>query len=534
MYDLNLTNGTIVDGSGKPPYRADVAVERGRIVKIGLGDSLGEAAATYDISGKMVMPGFIDMHSHSDLVYLGASPPDVKIHQGVTTELIGQDGLGVAPVAHHNRGLLADLTDGLLGYMPRDVWKWGSFEDYLQVLDRTSLPCNLAVLISHGPVRIEAMGMENRSPDFAEQEKMENLVREAMEAGAFGFSTGLVYPPCSFADESEIEGLLRAISPYDGIYVVHQRDECRNLLHSFEEVAREAENAGVHLHVSHLLAFGRSSWPQMDLLLERADELISRGRRITWDRYPYLAGCTMLSASLPDWVFSEGPRALIANLVNPEYREKIRRYFGYGLDVWNNRGFSIGWNNVVVSGVRSEKNKWMEGKDCQELADCLGKDIVDFMCDLLHEEELAVTMITRYGSQDVLAKVLTHPSGTIGTDGVHCGTPHPRLHGSFPRFFQDFVVQKQKLSWAEAVKKVTYNPASILGLTDRGLISEGLAADLVVLDPKNIADRATFEDPAQHPSGIDMVIVNGQVVVDSNGTTGCLPGKVLRKRRFGE
>lgn len=266
-------------------------------------------------------------------------------------------------------------------------------------------------------------------------------------------------------------------------------------------------------------------------LVSRAGERIHGGQEITWDRYPYLAGCTVLTAVLPRWTLAQGTRALIDNLRVPEYRERIRREYDKGLEVWNNRSVSVGWENIVVSGVRSGPNKWMEGKDCRHLAGTLDKDPVDFVCDLLAEEELAVTMISHYGSQDVLAKVLTHPAATIGTDGIYCGSPHPRLHGSYPRFFQDFVVRQPRLSWSEAIWRCTGHPASILGLMDRGLVKEGMAADLVVIDPDSVADNSTYEDPVKCPGGIDLVMVNGEVVVDS--LTGCMigrmTGRVLRK-----
>lgn len=538
MYDFKLMNGLIVDGSGAEPYRADVAVSRGKIVRIAPSlaqrseeADAGQTAKTFDVSGKIVAPGFIDMHSHSDLVYLGPHAPDAKVRQGITTELLGQDGLGVAPVEDGDKPLLAELTNGLLGYMPLDIWTWNSFEEYLEVLEKAPLPCNLAVLASHGPIRVKAMGMPDRAPDRAELARMKGLVRECMAAGAFGLSTGLIYPPCSYGERDEITELIKELALYEGVFVVHQRDEGYNLPRSFDEVAGAAEDAGVRLHISHLQACGKVNWPQMDLVLERSDERIARGQKITWDRYPYLAGCTVLTAVLPRWVFSQGTRALIANLMVPEYRERIRKEYDKGLDVWNNRSISVGWENIVVSGVRSEKNKWMEGKDCRELARRTSKDPVDFVCDLLAEEELAVTMISHYGSVDVLAKVLSHPSATIGTDGIYCGSPHPRLYGSYPRLLQEFVVRQHRMTWQEAICKCTSQPASILGLTDRGLIREGMAADLVVIDPERIADNSTYENPAMHPCGIDLVMVNGEAVVNSAGTTKCLPGRVLRKGR---
>jgi N-acyl-D-amino-acid deacylase len=528
MYDLLLLNACIVDGTGSRPYYADIGIADGRIVKIG---TVKDAAReVYDVSGKMVTPGFIDMHSHSDLIYLGDRVSGSKVRQGITTELIGQDGLGVAPVDDEDKSLMMELTNGLLGYMPAHIWQWNGFGEYLKRLESASLPCNLAVLVSHGAARVKAMKMARRKPSAAELSVMKYLVDEAMTEGAFGLSTGLIYPPCSYSEPHEITELLKVIAPYSGIYVVHQRDEGYHLVRSFEEVSGEAKEAGVHLHISHLQAYGRVNWPLMDILLEKANALMAEGQKITWDRYPYMAGCTVLTAVLPDWVLSEGTRALISNLKDPEYRERIRREYDKGLDVWNNRSISVGWDNIVVSGVRSAKNKWMEQKDCLSLAKSLGKDPVDFVCDLLAEEELAVTMISHYGSPDVLEKVLCHPSATLGTDGIYCGSPHPRLYGSYPRFLEDFVLKRAKLDWPTAIRKITGHPADILGLKDRGVVGEGLWADLVVIEPERLSDLSSYEEPSVYPSGIDLVIVNGRLVVGpTKGLTGVFPGQVLRK-----
>jgi N-acyl-D-amino-acid deacylase len=268
----------------------------------------------------------------------------------------------------------------------------------------------------------------------------------------------------------------------------------------------------------------------MDEVLAGADAYLSQGGRLSWDRYPYLAGCTVLSAVLPAWTFSEGTQALIRNLSDPAYRDRIRAEFNKGLEVWNNRSISVGWDKIYVSGVTQEKNRWMEGKHCAELASACGQDPIDFVCELLAEEELAVTMISFYGSDKVMDKVLSHPNATVGSDGVFLGRPHPRLYGTFPRYLQLYVREKGTMTLAEAVRKITSSPAEILGLKDRGLLREGFWADVVLLDPTRVADRATYEDPKQYPAGIPFVFVNGQPVVEHGQYTGGLLGQVLRNR----
>ncbi|MFZ5918942.1 MAG: N-acyl-D-amino-acid deacylase family protein [Chloroflexota bacterium] len=528
MYDYLIHNVSIVDGTGAEPFAGDVAIKGGRIVALGALEGAGQRFI--DGSGLVAAPGFIDMHSHTDLAYLNKQPPEAKIRQGITTELLAQDGLGVAPVSDDNVELLSELTAGLLGPLPGEYWTWRSFEAYLQALERRGLPNNAAVLASHGPVRIMALGMDDRPARPDELGHMRALVREALDNGAFGLSTGLIYPPCSYGPTDELVALNQEVAAHDGLFVVHQRDEGYRIERAFEEVTLVARRSRVRLHVSHLQAYGQANWPKIDAVLERADAFLREGGVVTWDRYPYLAGCTVLSAVLPPWTFAEGTRALVGNLMRPEFRARIRQDFAKGLEVWNNRSVSVGWRNIVVSAVNSEKNRWMEGRDCADLARTCGKDAIDLVCDLLAEENLAVTMISFYGSEQVLEKVLTHPQATVGSDGIFGGRPHPRLYGAFPRFLKEFVRQRRLLSLPQAIRQTTAFPAQILGLTDRGLLRPGFWADMVLFDPDAIGDTATYEEPMQYPTGLPYVFVNGELAVDGGVFTGNLAGKVLRKQ----
>lgn len=527
MFDLVIRGALIADGTGGDLFSADVAVKDGRIARIGT--DLGEGARVIDGSGQVLSPGFIDMHTHMDLELLRDKKPDAKIRQGVTTDLIGQDGLGAAPVSPENRKLLADILSGLNGVIDDEKWSWGSFGEYLAALEKTGLPNNVATLVSQGPVRIEAMGMDERPPTERELDIQRALVREAMEEGAFGLSSGLIYPPCPYADESELTELNREVAAFDGIFVVHQRDEGYYLSRSFDEICGISRRSGVRLHVSHLQAYGRVNWPIMDEVLAKADAFLDEGGEVTWDRYPYLAGCTTLTAVLPTWTFNEGTDALIANLTDSAYRRKIHADFALGLDVWHNRQISVGWDNIIVTAVRLDRNKWMEGLSCQAIADEQGKNPVDAVCDLLAEEKLAVTMISFYGSEDVLRKVLSHRRATVGSDGIYGGRPHPRLYGSYPKFVREYVRERGVFTLQEGIRKITSFPAKILGIADRGVVREDGWADLVLFNPDTIGDRATYEEPEQYPEGVSRVFVNGTEVVSPSGTCGNLPGKVLRK-----
>jgi N-acyl-D-amino-acid deacylase len=373
------------------------------------------------------------------------------------------------------------------------------------------------------------MGMDERDAGASELSSMKKLVKDTMEAGAFGFSTGLIYPPCTYGNTQELIELNKVVADMDGIFVVHQRDEGYHLLRSFDEVVRISKESGVHLHISHLQAYGKVNWHIMDEVLQKADAFINEGGKISWDRYPYLAGSTVLTAVLPPWVFNEGPAALVENLKKAEYRARIHAEFEKGLDVWHNRQISVGWENIIVNAVQLEKNRWMEGKSCEAIASELGKNPIDMVCDLLAEENLAVTMISFYGSDDVLEKVLSHPHATVGSDGIYGGKPHPRLFGAYPRFIEQYVRIKEVFALPEAIRKITGFPAAILGLTDRGVIEEGCWADLVIFDSDRIRDAATYEDPEHYPEGISYVFVNGELVLEQGRMTGHYPGTVLRK-----
>lgn len=527
MYDYVIKNAEIVDGTGSSPSTADIGIKDGRIATFGKIED--EGRQIIEGRGMVACPGFIDMHSHTDLEYFKPQPPDAKIRQGITTELLGQDGLGAAPVKEADVDTVAMLLGGLDGILPKEQWTWRSFNDYLESLERRGLPNNAAVLLSHGPVRLAAMGMGARDATDSELGAMKGLVREAMEDGAFGLSTGLIYPPCPYGNTKELIELNKKVAAKDGIFVVHLRDEGHYLLRSFDEVIKVSRKSGAHLHVSHLQAYGRVHWPIMDEVLEKADTFIHEGGEVTWDRYPYLAGCTVLMAVLPTWALSRGPAALIQNLKKPEYRARIHSDFEKGLDVWHNRQISVGWKNIIVTAVQLERNRWMEGKSCEAIAKELGMNPIDMVCDLLAEEELAVTMITFYGSDEVLEKVLAHSHATVGTDGIYGGRPHPRLYGTYPRFIKMFVREKSMFTLPEAIRKVTSFPAQILGISDRGILREGNWADIVLFDPETIGDTATYEEPESYPQGIQYVFVNGKLVVDQQNVTRSLPGRVLRK-----
>ncbi len=513
MFDIKITGGTIIDGSGARGYRADVGIAGDSIVEIG--SDLAHGYTEICAEGLVVCPGFIDTHSHSDLRLLRADPPLAKISQGVTTELLGQDGLGVAPVVEDTLPQLRALTSGLLGPHPAQDWDWRSFEEYLDRLEGASLPNNQAVLASHGPLRLLHVGAADRAATPRELELMKETLQEVMEQGAWGLSTGLIYPPASYAPSEELTALTQVVSDMDGVFVVHLRDEGYYLQEALGEVIDACRRSGCRLHISHLQAYGRANWHLLPRALNMIAKAGAEGMVVTCDRYPYLAGSTVLTAVLPTWVLDGGPQECLNRLSDPRSRARIHEAFTQELHVWHNRALSVGWENITVSWVAGEKNQDVVGRSIQQLSDERGMDPVDVVCDLLLEEDLQVTMISHYGSEDNLELILQHPSSAVATDGIYGGKPHPRLWGTYPRLLSRYVRETKVLTVEEAVYKITSLPARIIGLRDRGLILPGMKADIVVFDPREVAELSTYNDPERPPKGFHLVMVNGTAALRS-------------------
>jgi len=523
MYDLMIKNGTVIDGSGLEAFIADIGVIKDKICAIG-DLSIRDAKKVINAEGNIVCPGFIDMHSHSDLKLLEKHISDVKVRQGVTTELLGQDGLGVAPIISVDGvDLVKDLVISLAGESNVD-WNWKSFRSYLDALDRRGMPVNTAVLVTHGAVRIAAMGMERRKATGEELGIMEEIIKQAIFEGAVGFSTGIVYPPCNYADKEELIRLTAAAK--DTVFIIHMRDEGDEFIEALTETLDICKQSGCNLHISHLKAYGSKNWYKMKDALTLIAEAREGNQIITTDRYPYVAACTFLAAILPPWTLEGGNKKLIKRLKDNTQRGIIKKDFTKS--EWANRPLLVGWENIRIAGMRTTENKHLEGKSLSEVANLRLQNPIDALCDLLIEEDGGGTMIIFYGNEDVLTNVLKHPFSTIGSDGIYTGKPHPRLYGTFPRVIGHYVREKGILSVEKAIYKMTSLPAGILKLNSRGLIKCGYYADIVVFDFDKISDMATFDNPVQYPTGINYVIVNGNIAVENGSYNGSLSGRVLR------
>jgi N-acyl-D-amino-acid deacylase len=526
LYDVIIRGGMVIDGTGSPGRRLDVAIVGDKIASLGV--NIRETAKkTIAADGMVVAPGFIDTHSHSDLALLANPHLEEKIRQGVTTEILGQDGLGLAPVyTDEAKAVLQEHLRGLLG-SPELAWDWSSFADYLKFYYRKGIVLNVGALVSHGALRIAVMGMEDRLATAEELEEMKGHLAAAMEAGAMGMSTGLIYPPCNYGDSKELVELARVIAKYDGAFVVHVRNEADYLLESQQEMIDLASASGVRLHISHLKTIGKKNWAKVGTSLATLEAARKAGLGITADQYPYLAGSTSLSACLPPWAMAGGPQVMAGRLRDPVERQRIKDAFNQPIPNWQNRGETEGWENVIVASVGSG-DPAVVGKSVATLAAERAQHPVDVIMDIILAEENRATMVCFQNSEESLTQVMQKPWVMVATDGIlGAGKPHPRLYGTFPRILGRYVREQSVLTLEEAVRKMTGLPAATFGLNDRGVLKEGLVADVVVFDPERVIDRATYEEPKQWPEGIHYVLVNGELVVAEGEALAALPGRVL-------
>lgn len=531
MVDLLLKNTRIIDGTGSPWFEGNIHIDGGSIVAVTRGhtDEHNDVQRVVDAGSSVVCPGFIDMHSHSDLELFTNPLLKPKIRQGITTEVLGQDGFSMAPLyddsetdtwQRHLSGLTGDFDE---------EWDWRSIDEYLDAVETNGVAPNVATLVGHGTVRYAVLGMADRLPDETELTEMADLVTAALEDGAIGFSTGLVYSPQINADTNEVRRLAARVGPYGRPFVAHIRNERRHIWRALDEFLDIGAEENIPLHVSHFKLPGNLLHGQANQALTVLETARQRGIDVTADQYPYLAGSTMLSNLLPPWVHSDGPEALLELLQDPGSRERIRRDIEeWRIEDWENRGPYTGWENIVVTNVDSEVNAAIEGLSVAEIAEQRDVDAVTAVCDILVEEKLSVSMILHQLHEDDVREILHSDLVMVGTDGLFGGRPHPRVYGTYPRILGRYVREKNVLSIEDAIQKMTALPARVLGLDQKGLVRPGMDADLVVFDPMTVTDRATYESPRQPPVGISHVIVDGVLVVDGGEVTGETPGKAIR------
>lgn len=522
-HEIVIRGGVVVDGTGSEPVPADVGIDGGLIRSVS-GEPL-RGRRVIDATGRAVAPGFIDLHSHADFSLPGWPAATTQLHQGVTTLLAGNCGWSPFPVAD-----LDEIKAATAFFDPDLGWGWTDHAGYAAAVDDARPAVNLALQVGHSSVRLAAMGGGERTASEDDLARMSSLLSDAARTGAHGFSTGLIYAPGTFADESEVRRLVAAAAASGLLYSTHIRNESERLLEAVAEAIGAASAAGARLQISHLKAMGPANHGAVTGALELIDDAVARGVDVAADVYPYTAASTTLTSRLPTWAMDGGTAALLGRLADPAARsrlaDELRERAGQDAD-------PVG---VLIAELGAGRYGDAAGLSIADVARRDGVDSSEAVLRVLEAHDAAVAVVIHGMSEDDVVTVLRHPRVAVASDGWVMkpsgrGRPHPRNFGTFPRVLARYVRALGVLSLAEAVRKMTSLPASRLGLRDRGVIAPGAVADVVVLDPDTVADRSTFAEPWQLPAGIHTVLVSGQVALDGGEPTGVRAGHVLRRDR---
>jgi N-acyl-D-amino-acid deacylase len=521
-----------VDGSGAPGRMLDLAIDGARIGAI-YERSEGDAALTIDASGMVVCPGFIDIHSHSDIHLLGNPLAQSKIHQGVTTELVGNCGGSAAPILGAARIALKEAAEDLFV----DV-NWSTMDEYLLRLANLRTSVNVATLVGAETIRRSVLGDEDVQPSTDQLEKMKKLVADAMLEGAYGLSSGLIYAPGCYAKTEELIALASVAASFGGFYASHIRGEGTTLVPAVAEAIRIGREAGVRVEISHHKACGTSNWGKVNQTIDMIRRARAEGVDVSFDVYPYTASSTTLDSIIPPWAREGTKKEVLARLTDPESRSRIAKELGTKSESWEAIASETGWDQIVLVDFKTPENKRFENTSILQISKALGKEPVEVALDLIAQEDLRVGAIFHEISEDDVVTVIGDPLSVIGSDGSAQApygpegesATHPRAYGTFPRVIRRYVREKKVLGLEEAVRKMTSQPAERIGLSDRGLLAKGMAADVVVFDPDRITDKATFEDSHRYPDGIEYVLVNGSITIEKGEHTTERAGQVLRHK----
>ena len=526
-FDLIIKGATVLDGTGGPEWKTDLGISGDTITALGDIDP-GQGRQVIQATGLHVCPGFIDIHSHSDGMILVYPEAESRVLQGVTTEITGNCGGSASPLA----GLDVDKRRERMREEDDIPADWTDVASYFARLEQTGISLNHAMLLGQGTLRSNTVGVVDRGLTAEELKAVIRAVEEGMDQGAMGISTGLEYVPGSYTPTEEIVALARAVARRGGLYASHIRDEGAALLESINEAVEIGRRAGVRVEISHLKAAGMPNWDKQAAALRLIEAAQASGVEIMADAYPYPVYSTGLTIYLPSWAREGATEAVIERIGNPEQRSRIRKEVNK--QILNDPG---AFNLIVITRVKTEKNKSLIGKNLAEIAELWKIEPEDALLRLIVEEQTSVEMVGYGMRPENVEMVLSHPLVMIGSDGYSMAPrgkmaearPHPRSYGTYPRVLSHYARQRRIFDLPTAVKKTTSMPADQIGITDRGRIARGMKADLVVFDADTVKDRATFENPHQYPAGIEYVLVNGSLVVEKGRHTGARPGKVLRE-----
>lgn len=532
-FDLVIRGAKIIDGTGNPFFLRDVGIEGGRIRAIG--KNL-KGKRTIDAGGLVLCPGFVDIHNHVDHGIVAFPDAESYVMQGVTTSVVGNCGLSMAPVDPKRADMARRYLSPFLRKEGTYSWEWRTLGEFFREASASGIAQNLAPLAGQGTIRIAVKGFDEGPPTRQEMDEMKALLAQCLDEGAFGLTSGLIYPPGCYADEKELTELASVLKTHGGFYATHMRNEGDRLLESVAETVALGEANGIPVHVSHHKAFGKANWGKVKESLALMEEARKKGVEVTCDVYPYVAGMTTLTSLLPPSALEGGVEQMLRRLADPEESRRVREGIEQGVPGWENWIRSLGWGKIVIS--ECEKKKQVEGLSLEEIAAQGGLDPCEALFGLLRETDGVATMLLFGVNEEDLRTVVKSPLSCIASDSwVNAprggGKPHPRGYGTFPRFLKTFVRENGDLTWEDGIRKITSMPASKAGIAWRGLVTEGFWADLVLFDPEKIRDLATFSDPHQYPEGITHVIVNGEVIVEGGRITGRRPGKVLKRQQQG-
>ncbi len=532
QFDIVIRGGRILDGTGSPWVKGDLGIRDGRIERIG---SLSAGAGkTIDAKGMTVAPGFLDIHTHNDLTALPFPDSESYIMQGVTTAVVGNCGLSMAPVHAEKVDLLKRYLSPFLRSDYEYGWDWRTIADYYRAVEAQGTTQNLVPLVGQGTIRLAVKGFDTTEATKEDMKAMKGLLVESLEQGCFGLSTGLIYPPGMYSTTEELVELASVLSKYGALYATHMRNEGDKLMDALEEAIRIGEENSVPVEVSHHKAGGRLNWGKVNGTLRAMERARARGVEIDCDVYPYTAGSTTVTAMLPGWALEGGVDKMLGRLQDADTRERIRNEISQGTMTGENWIKSAGWDGIVIGECPTHHE--YEGKTLEQVLREKGRfdEPYGALFDWLVEVNGGATMILFVMDDEDVKTVIASPLSSVISDAWTTapragGKPHPRAYGTFPRVLSKYVRDEKVLSLPEAVRKMTGKPAAKFRLKDRGLLKEGYWADVVVFDPETIRDKATYSDPHQYPEGIGYVLTNGEIAVEGGKMTGVRSGKVLRR-----
>ena len=529
--DILIKEGTIIDGTGNPSFKKDIAIVKGKINTIG--NFKKNIKNSLNVKGMIVSPGFIDIHSHVDQGILAFPYAANYIMQGVTTCVVGNCGFSMAPINPDNLTLVKRYCSPFLETAYNYRWNWKTLKEYFEEVKKQGISVNIAPLVGQGMIRIAVKGFDISETSKEEMKEMKKLLTQSLEDGAFGMSTGLIYPPGSYSTTEELIELSGVLKNYDALYASHIRSESNKLIEAVEEAIKIGEENKIAVEISHHKAGGKENWGKVSTTLELMKKARLRGVDVNCDVYPYAAGMTTITSVLPSWSLEGGIKKMLKRLENKKMRKMIKKEI-IERKKWENLIQMAGWNNIIIN--KCPLNKMYEGESLEKILkekDKFDKPYEGLFEWLLEIEGKASMIIFSTDEHDVKT-VISNPLSLICSDAwvtgpFGAGKPHPRAYGTFPKVLRKYVIEDKVITLEDAIRKMTSLPASKIGLKKRGIIKEGFYADIVIFDPNNIKDKATYTNPRQYPEGIKYVFVNGRIVVENGRLTGIKSGKILKK-----